>query len=214
MLNENELYSKVKKKISELWHASSDTEHTHVIGKYYPSDAGKCIRRTFFKYKLGMNSDIKLAAKGRILMSYVVENMYLQLLEEMGYHTKVKVSKAYQGIVVSGEVDAMGQDDIIDVKTVTPTAINEIPFPADIAQINTYLWITGKKIGYLLYVKSDNPAIFKIFEIHYSSKMIETTLQRLLQLHKYLTSDVVPPKTKDTYLCKNCVFKKLCSRIG
>jgi len=213
VLDDRKLYKQVKAKILDLWRDTNSGEHTHVVGKYYPSDAGKCMRRTFLKYKLNVSTDGKLVAKGRIIMSHVIENMYMDILAQMGYQTKVGVSKSHNGILISGEVDALGKDDVIDVKSVTPTALDKTPFPSDIAQLNTYLWITGRPVGYLLYVKSDNPAIFKIVKVHYSQHMMEKTLERIHRLHYYISNDIIPPKVKDPEVCKRCIFRKICSGI-
>lgn len=215
MLDQKLLYKKVRKKVTDLWSlANSEEHHDHTIGRYYPSDAGKCMRKTYFKYVLNTNSDMRIVAKGRIIMSQIVENMYLEILQSIGYETKKRVEKRHGDFVIAGEVDAMSDDEVIDVKTVTPTSINNIPFSKDIAQLNTYLWLTDLQYGWLLYVKSDNPAIYKIYPVHYSPKMMSITLSRISQLHQYLVNNIIPPKTEDQSVCRNCMFRKLCERIG
>lgn len=212
MVDIRELRKLVSKKINSLLDLPTQ-EHNHTVGKYYPADAGKCLRRTFFKYKLNVSSEIKERAKGRILMSAILENMYLELLESLGYQTKVKVSKEVDGIEISGEVDAINDEEVIDIKTVTPTAINKIPFPADIAQLNTYLWITDRYSGSLIYVKSDNPSVFHVFPVTYSEKLANETIDRIKKLHQHLIEGTIPDKTENREVCKNCVFRNVCYYI-
>jgi hypothetical protein len=86
----------IASKINHLYaEAQGDEEHVYTIGRYYPADAGKCMRRTFFKYATGAVDPMKLSAKGRNVMSLVVERMYLDVLEKMGYKSHVKISRKW-----------------------------------------------------------------------------------------------------------------------
>lgn len=214
MVNERELYKKVIGFIRELTTREQElNDKPYTPGIYYATDAGRCMRQVFFKYKLGITNDINDKGRGRILMSQIIEKIYLDVLEEMGYETHKKFEKKYNDIVVRGEVDAVNDKEVIEIKSVTPTAMHDIPFIKDIKQLNTYLWLADKQKGVLIYVKSDNPTIFRIFNYNFSQSMLEESLDHLYKIHEYISSNVLPPPTKVKKFCRTCAFREICDKI-
>ena len=214
MVNERDLYRRVIKLIRELTRREQESnDNPYTPGIYYATDAGRCMRQVFFKYKLGITNDINDKGRGRILMSEIVERLFLEVLEDMGYQTHVKFEKDYNDIKVRGEVDAVNDTEVIEIKTVTPTAIHDIPFLKDIKQLNTYLWLADRQKGVLLYIKSDNPTIFRIFNYNFSEEMLQETLDHIYKIHTHIINNVIPPMTKFKKYCKTCAFREICDKI-
>lgn len=214
MVNERDLRRRVNRKVNDLLKdAGIVLDKKHTPGIYYPVDSGRCMRRTFFKYKLNVSNELKERAKGRILMSSLLERMYLSILEDMGYSTHVKLSRIVDGIEIRGEADAMNDEEIIELKTVTPTAINKIPFKSDIVQLNIYLWMASRPKGYLLYIKSDNPSIYHLIPVIYTKEVVDTYIDKIKKLHEHIMTNKIPPKIEDTSVCRNCVFRQICEKI-
>jgi len=203
----------IYKKIDILLNRCDSPHRNHTVGVYYPADSGKCLRRTFFKYKFGASSDMKGRAKGRILTSTILENLCLDVLQSMGYAIKVKISKRVGEIEIRGEVDAINSEEVVEVKTVTPTAMRKTPFKADLAQLNTYMWLADRQKGAIIYVKSDNPSIIHVCPARFNKDLLDTTITRIQALHEHLKNNKIPPKTDSPNACKNCMFKAICSYI-
>lgn len=214
MVKEKELYKRVIRRIRELtYREQDDSNNRYTPGIYYPTDAGRCMRQVFFKYKLGITNDISDKGRGRILMSEIVEKIYTEILEEMGYRIHEKFEKEFENIKIRGEVDAVNEDEVVEIKTVTPTSINDVPFVRDIKQLNMYLWLADKENGTLIYVKSDNPSIFKMYHIHFNEQKLLESLRYLQKIHEYIIGNKIPPRTKNKRLCKTCTFREICTKI-
>jgi len=214
MVTSREFYRVMRRKINELFDDIVKYDGTVHKGHYHANDAGKCLRSTFFKYVVDSSPTTRTIARGRILVSMMLEAIALDALKELGYDTKVHFTKKIDDdIYISGEVDAINEREVVEIKTVTPTAIQYLPFTKDFYQINTYLWLSGRKHGTIIYLKSDNPAKYYTYQVQFREDKLQETFNYFRELHKYVTTNTIPPKTSNVELCKVCVFRKLCQRI-
>jgi len=187
-----------------------ENEHTLTIGRYHPSGIGGCMRQIYYKYLL--TPELSVRAKGRIVWSRIVESFVEELLKSEGYEIEKYLEKKLDdGIVITGRADAVNDQAVIEVKTVTPTAWDKLPRVLHIYQLNTYMWLADVDTGVLWYFKSDNPTFNRWFIYRYDPAMQDRLLNWVRRLHSYLEQHRLPPARK-TNMCKTCAFKRICAR--
>ena len=176
---------------------------------FYPNNIGTCMRYNYYRHFI--LPDLHIRAKGRIMMSSIVERMFLDVLKEHGYEVQVPFRKTIDGdIVISGRVDAINSSHVIEIKTITPPMFDKVPIRPHKYQLNTYLWLSDRPYGYLVYFKSDNPAIYRYFKYRFDRDLHNKLMDWVRELHRYIQQRQLPPPSISNY-CKTCPFKKLCA---
>jgi CRISPR/Cas system-associated exonuclease Cas4 (RecB family) len=205
-------------------HISRD-EKRKIVGRYYPSEIGSCIRKLWFSYKHPKMTEpdlLKVFEMGNILHDFVVDviksekNPDVELVQtEMPFEVKMK------NFVISGRVD-----DIVLIKTSKKNILIEVKSISDIAklsdakpqhkvQLQLYMFATKIREGILLYIDKKN-LHSKVFTIQYDEAESINALERFNILHNYLVQDTVPEAeakidTDKNYMCRYCEYKDECT---
>jgi CRISPR/Cas system-associated exonuclease Cas4 (RecB family) len=194
------------------------------IGKYYPSEAGMCIRKTWFSYKYPQEVDpelLKIFEMGNIIHDFVVDvlksekNPEVELLK-----TELPFKEKIDDFEVSGRVDDLilvkisGKNVIVEVKSTSDADYVKEASPHNIMQLQLYMHFTGVHNGILLYVgKKDLKS--KVFVIDYDEQKALEIIERFKKLHACLTKDVIPdPEARETkyksWMCRYCEYFNRC----
>jgi CRISPR/Cas system-associated exonuclease Cas4 (RecB family) len=194
------------------------------IGKYYPSEAGLCIRKSWFSYKYPQEVDpelLKIFEMGNMIHDFVVnvlkseKNPEVELLK-----TEMPFKAQMDGFEISGRIDDLiliklsGQNVLVEVKSSSDIDYVKGPSPHNEMQLQLYMHFTGVHNGVLLYVgKKDLKS--KVFPIAYDEQKALEILERFKKLHVCLTKDVIPDpearESKDkTWMCKYCEYSERC----
>jgi len=195
-----------------------DREQHH----FYITDAGKCPRAIFFKFKKVPRKEME----ARILRLFDHGNHIHQLIMGPLLSTrKIHVVTSEINIppqeLISGRADAIISDGkelyILDIKSINSMLFKNLTQPKEdhLNQIQLYLHFLNPKKGILLYVNKDTQEL-KEFMVAYDAKRAQSLLNELTALKIKIDSNIVPsriPGWPDNWQCRYCQFKEICSMV-
>lgn len=196
------------------------------IGRYYPSEIGKCMRKLFYSYKYPQEVDkrlLKIFEIGNILHGFVVEvfkserNPDVTLLK-----TEMPIKLEEKGFLISGRVDdlllikASGKELLVEVKSCKDVSFLEKPQNHHAVQLQLYMHATNVHNGVILYIDK-NTLETKTFFIEYDESWSGQLIERFRALHKLLTANSLPKaeaKMLDDmeWMCRDCEYKEKCEK--
>ena len=196
------------------------------IGRYYPSEVGNCIRKVWYSYKHPVELKpevVKIFQLGNIMHEFVVEvlksekNKGVQLLQ-----SEVPLKIETPEFTISGRVDDLvlvkesGKTVVVEVKSTKSIDFVREASESHVMQLQLYMHATGIHNGIVLYVDKGNLQS-KQFEVKYSKRKVEETMERFKELHQLLLNDLLPvDEAKRTqgkqWMCRFCEYEEKCSR--
>jgi len=189
--------------------------------RFYISDAGKCPRQIFFKFKKAPRKEM--------------EPRLLRIFDQGDYvHLRLTRDLFSLGIVVASEIDIPPREDIggradaiirinnelylVDLKSINSNILYKMEKPKEdhILQVQLYLHFFKLKKGILLYEGKDNSEI-KEFPVEYDKKVAEKILNDFKRLKINVEKDLIPqrlPDFPDSWQCQYCQFREICDMSG
>lgn len=192
-------------------------EQTH----FYITDAGKCPRAVFFKFKNAPRE--KLDA--RILRIYERGEYFHRNIFNILYRLKIGVTTEVSipaRELISGRADAIiclnNENYVLDIKSMNSMVFKNLtqPKPENIYQLQLYLHYFNIKKGILFYIDKDRQEI-KEFIINYDPSLARSLLNGFANLKTKVESNIVPVRLPDysqNWQCQYCQFKEVCDRAG
>ncbi|MDP2910417.1 MAG: PD-(D/E)XK nuclease family protein [bacterium] len=192
-----------------------DKTQTH----FYISEAGKCPRQIFFKFKNVSRKEmephiLRLFDHGDHMHQLIMKS----LLSTRDIHVVASEVNIPPQQLVSGRADAIisnGKDlYILDIKSMNSMIFRTLTEPKEenIKQIQLYSYYFNIPRGILLYVNKDNLQL-KEFIIEYNPIEAERLIENLTFLKKQIDSNIVPariPDYPDDWQCRYCQFRGVC----
>ena len=192
-----------------------DKEQHH----FYITDAGKCVRALFFKFKnvprKEMEANIlRLFDHG----GYIHQLIMKPLLSIREIHVVAAEVNIPPQELISGRADAIISDGknlyVLDIKSMNSMIFNKLTEPKEenIDQVQLYLHYFRIPKGILLYVNKDNQQL-KDFIINYNKKRALSLLDILKDVKKKIDKNIVPDRLPDfpeNWQCRYCQFKEVC----
>lgn len=189
--------------------------------KFYISDAGKCQRQIFFKFKQAPKEKkdpriMRIFEAGEWLHRYVYNILYQS---KIGAITEVPMP---QNEMISGRTDAIicldGENYILDIKTINGMQFRGLKQAKDEHQfqVQLYMHFFDVKKAILLYIDKDKQEL-KEFVINYDEDLVKTLLDGLDELKVNLEKDVVPGVLIDypqNWQCSYCQYRSICDSAG
>jgi CRISPR-associated exonuclease Cas4 len=192
------------------------------IGRYWPSEAGGCLRKNWYTFKIPKEVDKPLSRifeAGNRLHEFVADviesekNKQVQLLEK-----ELPIMIQREGYMVAGRIDDLilvlleGKKYLVEVKS-TKYLPNE-PRSEHLMQLQLYMHAMSVNNGILLYVRKDDLQT-RQFEELYNEEKTSRILERFDKLHKHLVSEEIPePEAKMVeekgWMCAFCPYAKEC----
>ncbi len=197
--------------------------HPKVIGRYYPSEAGQCLRRSWYSYTNPKETDkevMKIFQVGNMIHAFIVDvlssqkNPSVELLE-----SEAPFELAVDDFIISGRIDDVvllklnGKKYIVEVKSTRSISYMTKPVETHIAQLMLYMY--AKKIynGIILYIEK-NTLKTKAFDVDYDEKTLEKIISHIRELHKYLKDGKLPPPEAklngQDWMCRYCPYREEC----
>ncbi|KPJ56081.1 hypothetical protein AMJ49_05755 [Parcubacteria bacterium DG_74_2] len=196
-------------------HKERDQEH------FYVTDAGRCSRAVFFKFKNApkreMDANIlRLFEHGDYVQMHILNNLF-----SLGI---VRASEIYipPQEMINGRADAIitlnNELYVVDVKSMNSMIFRKLEYPKqdNINQIQLYLHFFKIPKGILLYVNKDTLEL-KEFLVDYDSSLAKSLLDSLELLKTKIDADIIPERTPGypkNWQCRYCAFKEICSLTG
>jgi len=171
-----------------------------------------CLRKAYYNRKNGSMDLSHLAPSKRVILGLGLSThlVFEEILKEMGYRTEQQIIKDFNGFKLAGTPDAINEDHVIEIKT-----CNRLPdkaLPHHVMQLNAYLALTGRKLGFIIYICKRDGNV-RIFSIEFDEKMFQDLLSRAAKLHKCLKENK-PPEPEPSYLCNYCEWKWECLKVA
>jgi len=189
--------------------------------RFYITDAGKCGRAVFFKFKNAPREKLdprilRLYEKGEYLHRNIIS-----ILIRMGILVASEVNIPGQEMIAGradGIVSLNNELYLLDIKSMNSMifrGLNE-PKEENICQLQLYLHYFNIKKGILLYIDKDQQEI-KEFTINYDKNLVQSLLKNFTDLKQKVDSNVIPdrlPNYPQNWQCQYCQFKEVCSLAG
>lgn len=189
--------------------------------RFYISDAGKCPRQIFFKFKKAPCKEM--------------EPRILRVFDQGNYvHLRLMRDLFSLGVVVASEIDIPPVEDVggradaiirinndlylVDFKSINSMILKNMAEPKEdhIFQVQLYLHFFKLKKGILLYEGKDNSEI-KEFSVEYDKKLAEKIISDFKRLKINVDKDLVPQQLTDfpdNWQCQYCQFREICDMAG
>lgn len=196
------------------------------IGRYWPSEAGGCIRKTWFSFNLPKEVDKSTSrifeAGNRLheFISDVIEsdkNKHVKLLDK-----EIPIKIQEENFLIKGRIDDLLVVNINKEKYLVEVKSSKF-LPRELReehemQLQLYMQALGVHKGILLYVQKDNLQT-KQFFINYNKELVKKVLIRFEKLHKYLVENKIPEAEaklvkRKTWLCGFCNYSEECEEAG
>ncbi len=196
------------------------------IGRYYPSEVGGCIRKTWFSYKNPKELDaalLRIFEAGNLLHEFISEAIKSEKNPEVELiKNEMPIKIEEKDFIISGRIDNLvllrisGKQYLIEVKStkMLPRQANE----SHEMQLQLYMHATNIHSGFILYIQKDNLTT-KAFPFDYNQEIVEDILRRFRELHLALKHNTLPkPEAKlneeKRWMCSYCPYKENCDKAG
>ena len=196
------------------------------LGRYYPSEIGGCMRKTWYSYKYPKKLQpelLKIFEMGNMVHDFVVKvlesekNKDVQLLQS---EFPLKIEQP--DFLISGRVDdlvlvkASGKTIVVEVKSTKSIDFVNEAAESHLIQLQLYMHATGIHNGIVLYIDKGNLQS-KQFEVEYDEAEVNRILERFGELHKLLQSQLLPideakKESGKQWLCRFCEYAEKCER--
>ena len=196
------------------------------VGRYYPSEIGGCIRKTWFSYKKPKQVKaelLRIFEAGNMLHEFISgvirseKNPEVELLEE---EMPIKIEE--KEFIISGRVDNLIlvkiSDEKILVEVKSTKMLPEYYNKQHEMQLQLYMHATDVHNGMILYIQKDNLKT-KWFDIDYNNKITQKIVEKFGVLDKSLKQDKMPEaeaklNSEISWMCRYCDYKEDCDKAG
>ena len=193
-----------------------DKEQHH----FYISDAGKCSRAVFFKFK---NAPKKEMEPNILRLFDHGDHMHQLIMKPLLGIREIHVVASEVNIppqeLISGRADAIISSGkelyVLDIKSMNSMIFRNLTEPKEenTDQLQLYLHYFKIPKGILLYVNKDNQEL-KEFLVNYDKSRVNSLLGILQDLKRKIDSNIIPdrlPGYPQVWQCQYCQYKKICS---
>ena len=188
---------------------------------FYITDAGKCGRSVFFKFKNAPRAKMD----ARILRifehgEYLHRNIF-NILYRLKIGVTTEVSIPAQALV-SGRADAIicvnNENYVLDIKSINSSIFRNLNAPKEenLYQIQLYLHYFNIPKGILLYIDKDQQEL-KEFIVDYDANLSDLLIKTFEELKLKIEQDKVPQVLSDypkNWQCSYCQFRQVCDLCG
>ena len=189
--------------------------------RFYITDAGKCPRAVFFKFK----NAPKEAIEPRLMRIFehgesIHRNIFNILYRlKIGCTTEIRIPEQE---IVSGRADAIlcmdNENYVLDIKSINSMLFRKLEAPKEenIYQVQLYMHFFGIKKGILLYVDKDQQNL-KEFYLDYNEPLCKDLMDKFHTLKGQIETNIIPAKLPDfpkNWQCQYCTYKDICKKTN
>jgi len=198
-----------------------DREKDRQQHHFYITDAGKCPRAIFFKFKNVPREKIEPQVLRMFDHGDYIQMQILSILMSLGIVRASEINIPPQELI-SCRADAIitlnNELYVVDFKSMNSMIFKSLISPKEdnINQIQLYLHFFKIPKGILLYVNKDTLEL-KEFLVEYDSNRAEQLLKDLAELKSKINANIVPERLPDypqNWQCQYCQFREICARAG
>ena len=185
--------------------------------RFYITDAGKCPRAVFFKFKNAPHEPMD----ARIMRIFERgENMHRSIFNilyrlRLGVVTEIPIPSQE---IISGRADAIlcvgNENYVLDIKSINSMIFKRMTAPKEenVYQIQLYLHFFNIKKGILLYIDKDQQDM-KEFFVDYDEQLCSSLLEKFQALKNQVDANIMPARLADyprNWQCSYCQYKEVC----
>jgi len=197
------------------------------VGRYYPSEVGQCIRKSWFSFKMPKQIEpgvSRIFEAGNLLHGFVVDVLKSDKTPEVTLiESESPLKMKIDDFEISGRIDDIirleynGEKVLVEVKSTKSMDFLREPSDQYMMQLQFYMHATGIHKGVILYVEK-NTLKSRSFAVNYNKEIADTIIKRFKALHLSLTSNSIPHAEakqirKNNWMCNYCPYKKECDEI-
>lgn len=185
--------------------------------RFYITDAGKCPRAVFFKFKNAPREPIDARLMRIFEHGENIHRSIFNILYRLRLGVTTEVSIPSQEII-SGRADAIlcmnGENYVLDIKSINSMLFRKLLEPKieNVYQLQLYMHYFDIKKGMLLYVDKDQQEM-KEFVLDYDEALCKSLLDEFYSLKDQIEANTIPARLKDypkNWQCNYCQFKDIC----
>lgn len=186
--------------------------------RFYITDAGKCPRSIFFKFKKVPREEMEARVLRMFDHGDYIQMQILNNLFSLGIVRAAEINIPPQEII-SGRADAIITLDnelyVVDFKSMNSMIFKNLAQPKEenVNQVQLYLHFFKIPKGILLYVNKDTLEL-KEFIVNYNSNLTQSLLKDLSSLKTKIDANIIPSRLPDysqNWQCQYCPFKEICA---
>jgi len=197
------------------------------IGRYYPSEAGTCIRKVWYSYKYPQQiktDTLKIFEMGNVMHDFIVRVLKSEKMKDVKLlESELPFKLPMENFLISGRVDdvflikSSGKTFVAEIKSSKMLNMIKKPQKHNVMQLQLYMFATGIHNGLLVYIEK-NTLQAKVFEINFDEDIIKEILNRFNELHDSLLTNNIPPaearinKSDIGWMCNYCEYKEKCDK--
>lgn len=199
----------------------ADRERDREQHRFYITDAGKCGRAIFFKFKNVPREKMTPEVLRMFDHGDYIQMQHLNTLFSLGIVRASEISIPPQEMI-SGRADAIitlnNELYVVDFKSMNSMIFQKLEAAKEenINQIQLYLHFFKIPKGILLYINK-NTSQLKEFVINYDPVLCQKLLKDLAILKTKIEGNIIPlplPDYPEPWQCKYCQFKEICQMAG
>lgn len=199
----------------------SDRQRDREQHHFYITDAGRCGRAIFFKFKNVPREKMEPRVLRMFDHGDYIQMQILNTLFSLGIVRASEINIPPQELV-SGRADAIitlnNELYVVDFKSMNGNIFRNLTAPKEenVNQLQLYLHFFRVPKGILLYMSKDTSEL-KEFMVQYDPLWAKTLLDDLAQLKKKIDVDVIPDRISDfpdNWQCQYCQFREICAIAG
>ncbi len=193
--------------------------------KFYITDAGKCPRAVFFKFKNAPREPmdariLRIFERGENIHRSIFNILYRLRL---GVVTEIPIPSQE---IISGRADAIlclpaqsgigNENYVLDIKSINSMIFRKMQEPKEenILQIQLYMHFFAIKKAILLYIDKDQQEM-KEFFVDYDETLCKGLLDKFYALKDQVEKNIIPARLEDyprNWQCSYCPFKEVCKK--
>lgn len=188
--------------------------------RFYITDAGKCSRAVFFKFKNAPRTEMDAKVLRMFDHGDQVHQLIMRpLLGIREIHVVASEVNIGPQELISGRADAIISDGkdlyVLDIKSMNSMIFRNLEEAKEdnINQLQLYLHFFKIPKGILLYVNKDTLEL-KEFLINYDPRLAQSLLKELNNLKSKIDANIIPARLADypqNWQCQYCQFKEICA---
>jgi CRISPR/Cas system-associated exonuclease Cas4 (RecB family) len=192
-----------------------DKEQHH----FYITDAGRCSRQVFFKFKNAPRREMEAHVLRLFDHGDHIHKLIMKpLLSTRDIHVVASEINIPPQELVSGRADAIVSDGrnlyVLDIKSMNSMVFKNLEEPKEenVNQLQLYLHYFKIPKGILLYVDKDKLEL-KEFAVNYNRAKAQSLLNELTLLKEKVDSNIIPSRIPDypeNWQCQYCQFREVC----
>lgn len=197
-----------------------DNQRNKEQTRFYVTDAGKCPRAVFFKFKNAPKEPVDARIMRIFEHGEHVHRNIFNILYRLKIGVTIEVPIPSQEII-SGRADAIlcvnNENYVLDIKSMNSMIFRNLAQPKEenVYQIQLYLHFFNIKKGILLYIDKDQQEI-KEFFVDYDEALVKSLLDKFYSLKANIEAGSVPARLADyprNWQCNYCQYRDVCKKV-